>query len=336
MTTDKGSGLSGEDRLIARHFQPIARHSGALGLHDDAAFFTPPPGFDLVLTKDMLVGGVHFFNDDPADAIARKALRVNLSDLAAKGADPAGFLLALGLPSDADEAWLEAFAAGLAADAEQYGCPLFGGDTVRSPGAAIVSVTAFGTLPSGAMVHRAGASAGDRVLVTGTIGDAALGLVLRSDAPRADKWQLAPAEREHLAQRYLLPEPRTAFAAAVRAYASAAMDVSDGLAGDFAKLCRESGVSADVEAEQVPLSPAARKAVAADANALRVALTGGDDYEIVLTAAPAKVAALTAAAAAAGIALTEIGRVTAGAGKPRFLDSAGRPLDLGQGSFSHF
>src|SRR4051794_3091274 len=180
-----GRGESGqetaEDRLIARHFKPIARHPGALGLTDDAAVLTPPAGHALVVTADAIVGGVHFFPDDPPEAIAKKALRVNLSDLAAKGAHPAGFLLTLALPKGFRDDWLKAFARGLGQDAKTYDCPLLGGDTVHTPGPVTISITAFGTLPEGSMVRRAGARAGDHVIVTGTIGDAALGLKLRTE-----------------------------------------------------------------------------------------------------------------------------------------------------------
>ncbi|MEA2992088.1 MAG: thiamine-monophosphate kinase, partial [Alphaproteobacteria bacterium] len=181
---------SGEDRLIAKYFGPLAKHPGALGLQDDAAVLTPPAGCDLVLTKDALVAGVHFFADDPPGAIARKALRVNLSDLAAKGATPAGFLLALALPDSVTEPWLQAFADGLGADADTYACPLLGGDTVKTPGPLIMSITALGSLPHGSMVRRSGARAGDRVFVTGSIGDAALGLALRRDGDAARRWKL--------------------------------------------------------------------------------------------------------------------------------------------------
>src|SRR5690348_4084861 len=172
---------SGEDRLIATHFKPIARHPGAFGLTDDAAVFTPPKGYGLVVTADAIVGGVHFFADDPPDAVAKKALRVNLSDLAAKGARPAGFLLTLALPKSCGDDWLRAFARGLGADARTFDCPLLGGDTVYTPGPVTISITAFGTVPRGVMLRRAGARAGDRVIVTGTIGDAALGLRLRKE-----------------------------------------------------------------------------------------------------------------------------------------------------------
>src|SRR5205085_5498584 len=219
---------------------------------------------DLVLKADAIIGGVHFFPEDPAAAVACKALRVNLSDLAAKGADPVGFLLSLALPDGTSEAWLGDFAEGLRADAQLYRCPLLGGDTDRTPGPAMVSIAAFGTVPHGRMVRRSGAKPGDRIFVTGTIGDAALGVKLRRDPALAARYRLEPGERDHLLARYLLPEPRVAVAEAVRRHASAAMDVSDGLAGDLGKLCGASGVSAEIEIDKVPLSSAAMRAIVAD------------------------------------------------------------------------
>jgi thiamine-monophosphate kinase len=336
MSAGDPSGLSGEDRLIAEFFRPLARHPGAMELRDDAAFFTPPDGCDLVLTKDAIVGGVHFFPEDPPDAIARKALRVNLSDLAAKGAEPAGFLLALGLPDGQGEAWLRAFAEGLAADAESYGCPLFGGDTVRSPGPVIVSVTAFGILPRATMVHRSGASEGDRLFVSGTIGDAALGLAMRREPARAETWNISAAQRDHLAGRYLLPQPRNALAIAVREHAAASMDVSDGLVGDLAKRCRESGLSAAVEAQRIPTSEAADVVLDADDTMLTPVLTGGDDYEILCAVSDHQAAAFMHAAAAAGVPVTEIGRMVAGDDPPKIFTSDGESLEFARGSYSHF
>jgi thiamine-monophosphate kinase len=326
---------SGEDHLIAKYFRPLARHPGALGLIDDAAVLTPPAGCDLVLTKDAIVGGMHFFADDSADAIARKALRVNLSDLAAKGADPAGFLLALALPEAISPEWLQAFAHALGEDAADYGCPLLGGDTVRSPGPVMISITAFGTLPRGSMVRRSGARVGDRVFVTGTIGDAALGLALRKDAAASKHRKLDETQRQHLAARYLVPQPRNALAEAMRTHAHAAMDVSDGLAGDLQKLCGASGVRAEVEVARVPLSAAARAVLQADPAAIETILTGGDDYEIVCTIAPERAVLFRSAAEAAGVTITEIGRMVEGRGAA-FIAANGQPLSFARASFNHF
>jgi len=322
--------MSAEDRLIADYFKPIATHPGALALTDDAAFVTPAPGTDVVLKTDAIIGGVHFFAEDDARDVARKALRVNLSDLAAKGATPLGFLVSLALPKDTSADWLKRFALGLREDAEAYACPLFGGDTDRTPGPVMVSISMFGSVPSGAMVRRAGARPGHRVFVTGTIGDAALGLVLRQGAA----WPLTAAQREHLLARYLLPQPRNALAEVVRAYASAAMDVSDGLAGDLTKLCRVSGIAAHIDVVAVPLSDAARAAVAADAAMRETALTGGDDFEVLCTVPPARADAFRTAARAAGVPVTDIGVVEAGAGA-HFMDG-GRELAFQRLSFSHF
>jgi thiamine-monophosphate kinase len=325
---------SAEDRLIARYFRPLAKSPGAFGLTDDAAVVAPPAGCDVVLTTDGVIAGVHYFPDDKPENIGRKALRMNLSDLAAKGASPLGFLLSLALPVGIDETWIAAFAAGLGEDAERYGCPLLGGDTDHTPGPTSVSIAAFGAVPHGRMVRRSTAKAGDTIVVTGTIGDSALGVLLRRDESLARRWRLSEAMNAHLEHRYLLPEPRNALAKAVLQHASAAMDVSDGLVGDVAKLCRASGVAAEIDVARVPLSDAVRAALAAEPAALETALTGGDDYEIVLTLAPAKLAAFRAAADAAGIAATEIGRIAAGEGV-RFRQD-GRALTFARTSYSHF
>jgi thiamine-monophosphate kinase len=319
---------SAEDRLIARYFKPLARHPGAFGLADDAAAITPPAGCDLVLKTDGLIAGVHFFPDDPAEDVGRKALRVNLSDLAAKGATPLGFLLAIALPKDFSEQWLADFTRGLGEDADAYGCPLLGGDTDSTPGPISISVSAFGAAPTGTMVRRAGAKAGDHVFVSGTIGDAALGLRVR-------KGELADASG-HLVSRYRVPQPRMALAEVLRAHASAAMDVSDGLAGDLAKLCAASIVSADIEVARVPLSDAAAPALAGDGNLIEPILTGGEDYEILCTVAPSRAAAFQADSAKASVPVTDIGRIVGGEAGPRFLDAEGAPLTFSRPSYSHF
>jgi thiamine-monophosphate kinase len=322
---------SAEDRLIARFFKPIATHPGALGLSDDAAFITPPPGCDLVLKTDAIVGGVHFFPDDTAHSVASKALRVNLSDLAAKGARPLGFLLSLALPKDIGDDWLSDFADGLRGDAVLFACPLFGGDTDRTPGPVMISIAMFGSVPQGTMVRRAGAKPGDRVFVSGSIGDSALGLALRKGAD----WTLTPAQRQHLVSRYLLPQPRNALAEAVRTHASSAMDVSDGLAGDLAKLCRVSGVAAEVAVAKVPFSDAAKAVLAAEPAMLETALTGGDDYEVICTVPAEKAESFRTAAQTAKVSVTEIGQIVADEGA-RFLGTDGKPLTFKRASFSHF
>jgi len=325
---------SAEDRLIARYFRPLATDPGAFALGDDAAVVTPPAGCDLVLTTDGVIAGVHFFPDDPPERIGRKALRMNLSDLAAKGAKPAGFLLSLALPRGTDEAWIAAFAAGLGEDIAQYGCPLLGGDTDHTPGPVSVSIAAFGTVPRGKMVRRSTAKPGDTVVVTGTVGDAALGVKMREDASLAKRWRLMPAMARHLEERYLLPQPRNALAEAVLHHAAAAIDVSDGLAGDLAKLVEASSVAAEIDVARVPLSDAARAAIGAEPALIESVLTGGDDYEIVMTLPPQKLPALRAAAEAAGVPLTEIGRVQAGQGARFMLD--GKALSFARPSYSHF
>jgi thiamine-monophosphate kinase len=337
MPSDRGKsneGLSGEERLIARYFRPLATASNAFELGDDAAVLTPPAGCDLVLTTDGVIAGVHFLPADAPQSIARKALRMNLSDLAAKGAKPAGFLLSIALPASTEESWVAAFADGLGQDIRQYGCPLLGGDTDHTPGPLSVSITAFGTVPQGAMVRRATAKPGDVIAVSGTIGDAALGVLLHRDPDLAARWGLSSAAHDHLRQRYLLPQPRNALADVLRQHASAAMDVSDGLAGDLAKLCRASEVAAEVEVAAVPLSDAARAALAADARLIERILTGGDDYEILLTLPAAKFSAFRAAAKSVGVPVIKIGQVMTGQGVCFVRD--GKALSFAQASYSHF
>ena len=325
-------GIS-EDDLIATLFAPIAG-PGALGLKDDVACFTPPADCDLIVTKDVLVAGVHFYPDDPPDAIARKCLRVNLSDVIAKGADPLGFLLAVALPNDISLDWLQAFAQALGQDAALYSCPLLGGDTVRTPGPLTLSITALGSVPNGRMVARTGAQIGDAIYVSGTIGDSALGLYMRGDAPA---WvaQLSLADRDILRQRYLVPQPRFALRHVLRAHAHGAMDVSDGLVGDLSKMMRASGTGARVELARVPLSSSARAAIALDDRLFETALTGGDDYEILVTIAPDQCASFEAGAQACGVMVTRIGDVVAG-GMTSFVDAGGALRVFKRGSFSHF
>ncbi|QQN61822.1 thiamine-phosphate kinase [Bradyrhizobium diazoefficiens] len=332
--TQNEDNNSAEDSLIARYFKPLATDPGAFALVDDAAVLSSS-GDDIVATTDAIVEGVHYLADDPPGTIARKALRVNLSDLAAKGAVPAGFVLTLALRSKEDS-WLRPFADALGEDAKTFACPLLGGDTVSTPGPQMISITAFGRVPKGRMVGRAGARPGDLIMVTGTIGDAALGLDMLTGGPAAAALASDPAAREALVSRYRIPQPRNLLAQAVRDHASAAMDVSDGLAGDLTKLCAASGVSAIVEVPNVPLSAAAAGLIVRNAVCVETLLAGGDDYEVLCTVPPAQSDALIAAGRTAGLAVTAIGAIVAGQERPRFLDGQGRELALERLSYSHF
>jgi len=320
----------GEFELIARYLRPLADDPAAFGLTDDAASFSPEPGCDLVLTKDMVAAGIHFFAEDPPASIARKALRVNLSDLAAKGAEPIGYLLGLALPSDWTEPWMEAFSAALREDQSRYSIALLGGDTVRAAGGLTLSITAIGSVPRGGMVRREGARAGDAIVVSGTIGDAALGLRLRLGTLEA-----TGDTEAHLLDRYLHPRPRLVLAGAIRRHAHAALDISDGLMGDLAHMTRASGVAAVIEADKVPLSPAAAALRGAD-GVLQSILTGGDDYEILAAVPPDRLDAFRAEAIVAGVPVTVIGRMVEGNAAPIAIDAAGQPIPLGRASHDHF
>ncbi len=323
-----------EDDLIARWFAPIAG-PGGLGLKDDAAMITPPPGHDLVVTVDGLVAGIHFFADDPPASIAMKALGVNLSDLAAKGAAPLGFVLTLALPRDWTGDWVEAFAGGLGDMARRCGCPLLGGDTVKTPGPLTLSITAFGAVPHARMVKRFTALPGDALFVSGTTGDSALGLQLRLQ-PDADWVRALTAEHSHfLADRYLHPQPRLDLRPALLAHASAAMDVSDGLIGDLTKMMRASGTGAQINLDAVPFSPATRAAIMAEPTLDEVAWTGGDDYEVLCAVPESAARAFRAQAVLAGVTVTQIGTVTDAQAGTRFLRN-GTEQTFSRGSYSHF
>lgn len=314
--------LPAEFSLIARHFRPLAG-PGALDLQDDAALMTPPPGRQLVLTADAMVAGVHFLPDDKPDLIGRKLLRVNLSDLAAKGAVPLQYLMTVSTPGDTPDAWFAAFAAGLAQDQKTYGVTLLGGDTTSTPGPISLSLTIIGHVAPGTAVHRFGARAGDELWVTGTIGDGALGLAValgRLDDPSG-----------FLLDRYRLPRPRVGLTLA--GIASAGMDVSDGLVQDLGHLCRASNLAAEIQLETVPLSDAARLA---GPEWLTTCLTGGDDYELLLAVPPNRTGALQQAAERADIQVTRIGHFHSGAAEVMVRQASGEPLALTKGGWSHF
>jgi thiamine-monophosphate kinase len=321
-----------EFALIAKLFAPLAANSeGAFGLKDDAATLRLPPGEELVVTVDALVEGVHFLRDDPAELIAKKALRVNLSDLAAKGAQASHYLLALSLPEWVGDAWLTRFAAGLAEDQMRYGVTLLGGDTTATPGPLTLSITALGSIPAGRMLRRAGARPGDVVFVSGTIGDAGAGLEVLQGKTSA----LFADAREYLIQHYRLPEPRLALGRALVGIASAALDVSDGLIADLGHIAEVSGVHIVIDAPLVPLSAELVSLWGRGTDGLLRAATAGDDYELAFTAAPAARAAVAHAARSSGVVVWEIGRVESGAGV-EVTDEAGRAIAVDRPGFTHF
>jgi thiamine-monophosphate kinase len=324
--------LPGEFELIERFLAPLAAGAaGAQGLRNDAARIDPPPGEALIVTKDLMVGGVHFPLDEAPGNVAAKLLRVNLSDLAAMGAQPLGYLMGLALPGEIDLDWMEQFTAALAADQACFGLSLLGGDTVRTPGPLCLSLTALGSAPAGRELMRDGAKPGDLIVVSGTVGDGALGLALHQGALGA----LDEHHATHLRERFRRPEPRLGLGIALRGLAHAAIDVSDGLIADLGHITEASGVGARIEAAEVPLSDAARAVLAIQPARLNDCLSGGDDYELLFTLAPAEQATLDRLATELGLSLAVIGRVEAEAGV-RVTAPDGTPLTLDRAGYRHF
>ena len=283
--------IDSESELIQTYLAPLAsKVPGAFGLTDDAALLSIEPGTDLVVTSDPIIAGVHFFPNDKPEDIAWKALAVNVSDLAAKGANPRAYMLALAFPGPPERAWMAAFAQGLSVAQQAFGCHLIGGDTDQTPGPLSIGVTPIGTVPTGAFVQRRGAKAGDHVFVTGTIGDAALGLQIRRDPTLFDR-VLSDGDNRLLLDRYLRPQPRLGLAEALRKHASSALDISDGLLKDLARLSGPLGIELKLEA--LPLSSPMRAALASDARVANLILGGGDDYELLMAVAPDQIAEFT-------------------------------------------
>jgi len=319
----------GEFGRIARFFAPLAL-PGGLKLRDDVALIAGRRGEQYVLKTDAIVEGIHFFAKDPPADIARKLLRVNLSDLAAKGATPVGYLLTIALPKSRGDRWLGAFSRGLAADQRKYRIGLFGGDSDATRGPTVLSVTMIGRVAQGRAILRNGAKPGDVVYVSGTLGDAALGLAaLNGKLP-----QLDGRARRYLVRRYRLPEPRFALGRRLSGIAHAAADISDGLVADLGHICEASNVGAIIETARLPLSAAARGVVTDSPRRIRAALNHGDDYELVFTAPPGAAARIAAAAHAASLRVTAVGRIVAGR-SVRVLGADGRPLHLARTGYRH-
>ncbi|MCB1884258.1 MAG: thiamine-phosphate kinase [Geminicoccaceae bacterium] len=323
-TRRPATGL-GEFAFIDRFLKPLAGHPGALGLADDAAVLALPEGEAAVLAKDGMVEGVHFLPDCPPDTLAHKLLAVNASDLAAMGARPLGYLTFLARSPAVDAAWLESFAAGLGAAQARFGMTLLGGDTVATPGPLTLSCTVLGTLPFGAEIRRNGARPGDRLVVTGTLGDAALGLRILKGLAAEEEGAL------WLIDRYRRPTPRLGLGQALRGTATAMLDVSDGLLADLGHILDESRVGAVVGAAALPLSPVARHMP----GARDCALAGGDDYELLFTVPPHKLDAALESARRLGVQATLIGKIVAGGGLT-VLDERGVAFEPEGRGWRHF
>lgn len=332
----KNSGITSEEALIGEFWGPLAAgFPGAFGLGDDCAVIAPPHGCELVVTTDGIIAGVHVLGDEEPGAIAWKALAVNVSDLVAKGANPLAYVMGIALPGNPQRAWLRQFADGLGQAQAAFGCQLIGGDTDCTPGPLSVSITAFGSVPSGGMLRRSTARPGDLVYVSGTIGDAALGLALRRDPSMRERCRLDEAACRYLDAKFRRPQPPIKLTAALRAYASASMDVSDGLIKDFDRLCRASGAGGRIEAARVPLSDAAQTIVARSGATIADLMTGGEDYEV-LAAIPAQRAAeYERSAVAAGIAVTRIGAIAEACDGIAALDASGQQMQLARTGWDH-
>lgn len=325
-----------EADIIDRYLRPLsAGFAGAFDLIDDCAAIAVPDGEELVMSMDAVAEGVHFLADDGAADIAWKALAVNVSDIAAKGATPVAYLMALAFPEAPTHRWLAEFSRGLAEAQASFGIALAGGDTDRRPGPLSITITAMGTLPAGRGLLRSDAHPGDLLFVSGTLGDAALGLRLRQDPGRQAAWGLSPDRATMLANAYLRPQPRLGLGDALRRFASASMDLSDGLAKDLTRLCRASSVGVAVSTADLPLSPAAAAAVRSDPRCWQSVVAGGDDYEI-LAAVPSTLAGdFRAAAADGGVMVTEIG-VLDGGDNVLIAGLDGAPLKLEATGWDHF
>jgi thiamine-monophosphate kinase len=320
----------GEFGRIRRFFAPLAG-SGGLGLLDDAALVDCPAGERLVVTTDAIVEGVHYLPGDPPDLVARKLLRVNLSDLAAMAARPLHYLLTTALPVSRGEDWLRGFATGLGEDQRRYAIDLLGGDSVMTSGPAVLSLTAIGAAVAGMEVRRRGARPGDTIWVSGTIGDAFLGLqVLRGAHP----W-LAAEQRSALVARFRVPEPRTELGPRLAGIADAMIDVSDGLLADLGHICEASDAAAVVQLAALPLSPAAQAVVAAEPSIQPLLAAGGDDYELLFAAPENAAAAIAGLSTRLGLPITPIGRIEPGAGV-RLVDADRQAVAVAAAGWRHF
>jgi len=331
----------GEFDIIARHFAPLSTgEPGAFNLKDDAAVLDVAAGQQIVVTSDCLISDVHFLANDPADRIAHKALAVNLSDLAAMGAEPRAYTLACAWPKSINDTWLKTFSDGLCKAQNTWRVTLIGGDTVATDGPLTLTVTAFGMVGEGNALRRSGAGAGDDVYVTGTIGDAALGLLLRQGKLEDRlKTSISGPDQDHLTDRYLSPEPRIGVGEHLVGIASGTMDISDGLVADLTHICNASALSADIQADRIPISTAASHLLQSDPKLFEVLITGGDDYELLFTAPESRRGSIDALSDTHSTLITRIGSMGKKGDTPkvRVMGGNGDELEIiNKSGYRHF
>ncbi len=317
--------MADEFDLISRYFKPLAGPEG-LGLTDDAACVPQANAVDSIVTKDLLIEGIHFRTQDPVDLIARKALAVNVSDCVAKGAVPYLYWLGLALPKRTNHTWLTSFSSGLAAAQRDFGCSLAGGDTTATTGPVVISITLMGTISAKQMILRSGASEGDDIYVSGTVGDAALGL-----------WCLENNEldKSELITAYQQPSPPVLFGQRLKGLASASADISDGLLADAGHIASASNVGMAIWQNKLPLSTQAAEVLQSNPDMWSCIWAGGDDYQIVFTAPPAAREKITSLANETGSRISLVGKVSAGQGV-QLLDRAGEIVQVASGGYTHF
>lgn len=322
--------MTNEFTLIQHYLQPLASNTGAYRLQNDAAVFSTPEGFDTVVTCDALTENVHFLPNTPSSLLAKKLLRVNLSDMAAMGGIPRYYLIAAVLPDSTGDDWWKDFCQSLQEEQTMFSVSLLGGDTVSHTGPLSLSLTLLGEAPQGEALRRDTAQVGDTIYVSGTIGDAALGLQLLQNTLSAN-----PEDAAFLTDRYHLPQPRLALGQALAHTVTCAMDISDGLVGDLQHICTASGIGATVYADRIPLSGAVSSLLQQNASLLETILTGGDDYELLFTAPPGMESAIAALSQKTNTPITAIGTIEAAPGV-RASDAEGNPLTLQRTGFRHF
>lgn len=333
---DDTTPIGSEGELISTYLAPLAEgFPGAYGLKDDCAVAAPRPGCEFVFKTDAIAAGVHFLPDDPPEDIAWKALAVNVSDLAAKAAEPVGYLMSLAFPQAPTHGWMRRFAGGLAEAQAAFGMHLMGGDTDRRPGPLAITPMVVGEVPAGKLIRRDTARVGGKIFVSGCLGDAALGLVLRRDPKSGARWGLGDADAAALVVRYLRPRPALGLRDALRLAAQASMDLSDGLVKDLGRMCRASGCGARVYAECLPVSRSAGKALSAEPDLFTKIVSAGDDYEVLATVHPDLAADFEACAEAAGVAVAEIGVIVAEAGV-EVIAIDGHPISFPVTGYDHF